>query len=135
MIVETIRLSQKAKEQLLRIKALTGLKQWNELSRWALCISLSDPTPPSRVAVPGDSSVEMTWKTFGGEAAEIYEALVQDRCICDGLGRNPRIVAEQFRLHLHRGIGMMASDKEMQSIANLLRHHAPKTRGVTAGGG
>ena len=125
MIVETIRLSQKAKEQLLRLKATTGLKQWNELSRWALCISLADPAPPSRVVVPGDSSVEMTWKTFGGEVAVIYEVLVRDRCICDGLGTDPRIVAEQFRLHLHRGIGMMASDKEMQSIANLLRHPMP----------
>ena len=35
MIVETIRLSQKAKEQLLRLKALTGLKQWNGASPMA----------------------------------------------------------------------------------------------------
>ncbi len=108
MIVETVRLSQKAKDQLLRLKAATGLKQWNELSRWALCVSLADPSPPSRVAVPSDSSVEMRWETFGGEAAEIFAALVRERCATSGIKADSKIVAEQFRLHLHRGIGMLA---------------------------
>ena len=120
MIVETIRLSQKAKEQLLRLKAATGLKQWNELSRWALCVSLADPSPPSRVAVPSDSSVEMSWKTFGGEAEEIYATMVRQRCAADGLSLDPKLTAEQFRLHLHRGIGMLAGMKNLRSIEGLI---------------
>ncbi len=120
MIVETVRLSQKAKDQLLRLKAATGLKQWNELSRWALCVSLADPTPPSRVAVPSDSSVEMRWETFGGEATEIYEVLVRERCALDGVGTGSKDVAEQFRLHLHRGIGVLAG-ASLSSINDLAR--------------
>ncbi len=121
MIVETVRVSQKAKDQLLRLKATTGLKQWNELSRWALCVSLADPTSPSRMAAPGDSSVEMRWDTFGGEVAEIYEALVRERCMADGVGTAQKVLAEQFRLHLHRGIGALAASGGTQSVASRMK--------------
>lgn len=113
-----IRLSQGAKEQLVQLKKTTGLTQWNELSRWALCCSLSDPSPPSRVAVVGDSSIEMTWRTFGGEIAELFQALVRERCKEDGLGVDASVVNEQVRLHLHRGIGMLAG-KKIRGIADL----------------
>lgn len=120
MIVETVRLSQKAKEQLIRLKGATGIKNWNVLCRWALCASLEDPTPPSPVSVPADSSVEMTWKVFGGEAAEVYAALVRERCVLDGVGTEGKLVAEQFRLHLHRGIGMLAGAGVLLSLPDLL---------------
>jgi DNA sulfur modification protein DndE len=119
MIVETVRLSQKAKEQLIRLKGATGIKNWNVLCRWALCMSLADPTPPSPVPVPADSSVEMTWKVFGGETAEVYAALVRERCMMDGLESEDKVVAEQFRLHLHRGIGMLLGQQSLESILRL----------------
>ncbi len=121
MIVETIRLSQKAKEQLIRLKGATGIKNWNVLSRWALCVSLADPARPSPVAVPADSSVEMSWKVFGGEAAEVYAALIRERCMVDGLGTESKLVAEQFRLHLHRGIGILTGTRQVHESAHLVR--------------
>lgn len=109
MIVKQIRLSNKAKEQLIRLKAKTGIQQWNILCRWALCLSLKEPTPPTDIEYPADSNVEMTWQVFGGEYQDIYEALIIQRCLDDGLGTDPNVLAKQFRLHLYRGIGRLAA--------------------------
>lgn len=120
MIVETVRLTKRARDHLIRLKSRTGIQQWNILSRWALCCSLADPTPPSAVAVSGEGAVEMDWKTFGGDAAEIYGALVRQRCLDDGLGTEAKVVREQFRLHLHRGVGMLAGLRSIDSVEDLV---------------
>lgn len=120
MSLETIRLSQRAKEQLTRAKRDTGIKNWNVLSRWALCLSLAEPSVPAPAKIPADSSVEMTWKVFGGADADLYLALVTQRCRNDGLGTDPETVAEQFRLHLHRGIGYLFGDPQLKSLTGLV---------------
>lgn len=120
MSLDTIRLSQRAKEQLSRCKRGTRIKNWNVLSRWALCLSLAEKSIPAPTKVPADSSVEMTWRVFGGADAEVYLALVTQRCHNDGLGTDPETVAEQFRLHLHRGIGYLFGDPQLKSLPGLL---------------
>ena len=120
MIVDHIRLSQKARDQLIKLKRKTGIKHWNVLCRWALCVSLSESTQPADVRVPADSSVEMSWRVFGGAYCGVYEALVRERCKRDGVPLDEEEVAKQFRLHLHRGISYLAADKEIRSIAALV---------------
>lgn len=120
MIVDNIRLSEKAKDQLIKLKRLTGIKNWNVLCRWALCASLAEESKPAMAKIPADSSVEMTWKVFGGRDQEVYAALVKARCIRDGLDTKPETLALQFRLHLHRGIGYLVGDKKLTSIEALL---------------
>lgn len=118
--IEHIRLSQQAKDQLLKLKRKTGIQHWNALCRWAFCLSLTESGIPSPAKIPADSSVEMTWKTFGGTYAEIYLALLKQRCQQDGLGTSDEVLASQFRLHLHRGIGYLAADRQLSSISALL---------------
>ena len=65
MVVEHIRLSQKAKDQLIKLKRNTGIEQWNVLCRWAFCLSLSEASAPRVTKIPSDSNVEMSWKVFG----------------------------------------------------------------------
>jgi len=120
MPIEQIRLSQAAKDQLLRLKRRTGIKNWNVLCRWGLCRSIAESTPPSPIAVPADSSVEMTWKTFGGAHADLYWALLRWRCHQDGLSLDEEVLQQQFRLHLHRGIAYLAGDKKLQQIEDLI---------------
>lgn len=120
MSLDLVRLSQRGKEQLTRSKRDTGIKNWNVLSRWALCLSLAEDSPPAPAKIPADSSVEMTWKTFGGPDADLYQALLIQRCVNDGLGADPDTVAEQFRLHLHRGIGYLFGDPQLKSLTGLL---------------
>lgn len=118
--IENIKLSQKAKEQLSTLKRHTGIKNWNILCRWGFCTSLREDSIPSDINVPADSSVEMTWRVFGGQYAGVYLALLKQRCHDDGLGTADDILARQFRLHLHRGIAYLAADKNNRSIADLV---------------
>lgn len=120
MIVRTIRLSQKAKEQLIRLKSRTGITTWNTLCRWALCVSLAEPSVPQNVENPADSNVEMDWKTFCGSYGSVIKAALQQRCYEDGLGSEPATIAKQFRLHLHRGISYLAGNKKLKKIDDLV---------------
>jgi DNA sulfur modification protein DndE len=121
MPLEHIKLSEKAKDQLVKLKRATGVQHWNVLCRWAFCTSLAEPTAPSPTKIPADSSVEMTWKVFGGAYEEIYLALLRQRCQADGLGTTDDVLSLQFRLHLHRGIGYLAAEKRLKTIADLVR--------------
>jgi len=120
MSIENIRLSQTGRDQLVQLKRLTGIKQWNILSRWGLCASLAEQSPPRPQPIPADSTVEMTWRTFGGPQDEIYRGLILDRYVKEG-DDSGLSEAEHFRLHLHRGIGYLAGDPRRKSIAGLLR--------------
>lgn len=121
MIVKQFTLSNVAKDKLSRLKGKTGIDQWNILCRWALCLSLREPTPPADYHIPGDSNVTLEWLTFAGEYHELYEALVIQRCLNDGLETDPTTVAKYFRLHLHRGIDYLAASHTVRGAADLLR--------------
>lgn len=124
MPIEHIRLSQQAREQLIRLKRWTGIQNWNTLCRWAFCISLAEPGIPPPTKNPTDSSVEMTWKVFGGTYQDVYLALLKERCHRDGLATNEDVLSTQFRLHLHRGIAYLAalvSDKQIKNISDLIK--------------
>ena len=120
MTIKQFRLSAQARDQLIRLKTRTGITQWNILCRWAFCLSMRQPTPPTPIEIPSDSNVEMTWQVFGGEAQELYLALLKERCERDGLGTSDDVLLRQFRLHLHRGIGHLATPHAIRSIADLV---------------
>lgn len=120
MKIRHFKLSGQAKEQLIRLKTRTGIDNWNTLCRWAFCLSLRETTPPTPIEVPGDSNVEMTWQVFGGEHAELYLALLIERMMIDKTEITERELSRQFRLHLHRGIGYLATPGYIQNIASLL---------------
>ena len=120
MSVEYVRLSQQAKDQLIKLKRVTGIQHWNDLCRWALCVSLAEKSVPPLSRIPANSNVEMSWKVFGGRYADLYAALLRERCIRDGLSVEPEVVSLQFRLHLHRGISYLAGNKELRKIDNLI---------------
>ena len=120
MSIKQIRLSAQGQEQLIRLKTRTGITQWNILCRWAFCLSLQQPTPPTPIEIPADSNVEMDWQVFGGEAHELYLALLKERCVLDGLELTDEVLARQFRLHLHRGIGYLATPHLIKSISDLV---------------
>jgi len=125
MSLEHIRLATQAKDQLIKLKRATGIKNWNVLCRWALCASLADKTPLIAKEINTDSSVEMSWKVFGGEYQAIYLALLKQRCKQDGCEISPQTLAQELKLHLHRGITILASDRTIRNIAGLLNRVQP----------
>ena len=120
MAIEHIHLSQQAKDQLVRLKRATGLTTWNTLCRWALCASLAEAGAPPPKKIPADSNVEMSWRVFAGTDGDVYLALLQERCIRDGLPTDPDSLAEQFRLHLHRGIAHLVANNRITGIDGLV---------------
>ncbi|MBI2480682.1 MAG: DNA sulfur modification protein DndE [Planctomycetia bacterium] len=121
MSIKQIRLSTQARDQLIRLKTRTGIGQWNILCRWAFCLSLAEPTPPTPIDIPADSNLEMSWHVFGGECHELYTAILTERYIGDGLETTPESLNRQFRLHLHRGISYLATPNRIRTIGDLVR--------------
>ncbi|MGW7314631.1 DNA sulfur modification protein DndE [Streptomyces sp. NPDC054865] len=120
MSLETVRLSQTAKDQLVWLKRNTGLTQWNELCRWALALSLRDSSTPLVKEVVTDSNVEMSWKTFTSPYGDVYLALLKQRCVMDGEELSDEAVARTLTVHLHRGIGYLHGRPDLRSIEQLV---------------
>lgn len=124
--VNNIRLSQTAKDQLIKLKRNTKIEQWNILCRWAFCRSLAELTIPSPTPIPSDSNVEISWQVFGGEIADFLIIALKQRCHNDNLSTDQETLARQFRLHLHRGIGYLASDQALKKIEDLIMYMTEK---------
>ncbi len=118
--IETVRISEKAKAQLIMLKRKTGIQNWNVLCRWAFCVSLNESSIPPTEKVQTDSSIEMTWKIFGGAHAEVYFALLMQRCKKDSFDLSTKTLNEQFKLHLHRGIAFLAANAKLTKVSILL---------------
>ena len=120
MSIETVRVSQRGKEQLVKLKRITGIRNWNTLCRWALTTSLADETVPLVKDVKTDSNIEMTWRTFGGPWADVYLAHVQLRAWQELEDTSDEAVEKTFLAHLHRGIGYLAANPDTNNIADFV---------------
>ncbi len=118
--LDRIRISQKAKDQLIRLKRYTKIEQWNILCRWAFCLSLADESKTSHTPIQEYSNVEMSWRIFGGELSDILIIALKQRCHNDGLETDKETLANQFRIHLHRGIGYLAGNPNIKKIEDLI---------------
>ncbi|MGJ5998866.1 DNA sulfur modification protein DndE [Pseudomonas aeruginosa] len=121
MIIRTLRLSERAKEQLIRLKRLTGFRNWNVLCRWALCTSLSDLSPVSQQKIITDSNVELSWAVLTGEWGEVYEQLLYERCELEKVEPSPEGLHDLLVRHVHRGIGMLGAETRDQGVNPLLQ--------------
>ena len=83
-------------------------------------MSLAEDSIPPVAKIPADSNIEMSWKVFGGSNHELYMGLLKERCLSDKLGTDPDTLAQQFRLHLHRGISYLAGNKKLRKIEDLI---------------
>ena len=118
MSIESIRLSESSKRQLISLKRRTGIGQWNILCRWAFCLSLSENRQTGTPSPGANSNIEMTWRTFAGRHAEIYQAIVRSSI------KSPQYCGTselEFVVgHIERGISRLSNMKEAGSIAGLL---------------
>lgn len=118
MIIETVRVSEKAKIQLLTLKRRTGIQNWNVLCRWALFASLAEKTIPPYENIVTDSSIEMSWKTFAGQFDDVIVAVVRQRAHQDKV--RALDIPDFFKLHLHRGIAYLLNRENLHSMYDLV---------------
>jgi len=118
--IESIRLSEKAKLQLITMKRRTGITNWNVICRWAFCLSMQEKSVPPDEVIPSDSSIEMSWRTFAGQADQVYLGMLLVRAERDGIPQEKAALAHYFRLHLHRGISYLTGVHGAEDLQGLL---------------
>lgn len=128
--IDSIRLSEKARLQLITMKRRTGITNWNVICRWAFCLSLQEPSIPPDEVIPSDSSVEMSWRTFTGQADQLYLGMLLLRAERDGVPTEKQALAHYFRLHLHRGISYLTGVHGAGDLQGLLVLSTPKVKGA-----
>ena len=106
-MIDNVKISEKAKNQLITLKRRTGIQNWNVLCRWAFCLSLREPTAPPNENIVTDSAVEMTWRTFTGGDEALYLALLIEKARVDKVNIDKVELNHYFKLHLHRGISYL----------------------------
>ncbi len=121
MIMRQIRLSNRAKERLSRLKGKTGIKNWNVLCRWAYCYSLKENTIPTPENIDADSNVEMSWYTFAGEYSDLYEALIIAWCKKMDIPTDNETMAKYIKMHIERGISYLSGTNFIRELDDLLR--------------
>lgn len=121
MIIRQIRLSNRAKERLSRLKGKTGIKNWNVLCRWAYCYSLKENTIPTPENIDADSNVEMSWYTFAGEYSDLYEALIIAWCKKMDIPTDNETMAKYIKMHIERGISYLSGTNFIRGLDDLLR--------------
>jgi len=107
--IDTIKLSEKQKQQLIRLKTKTGIENWNVLCRWALCMSLAEDTVPPVEDIPSDSNVEMSWRVFAGEYADVYLAILRFKYEKQKAHLGDVLFTEFLKIHLNRGVSYLSS--------------------------
>jgi DNA sulfur modification protein DndE len=118
--VERIRLGERSRYNLITIKRRTKIESYNIICRWAFCLSLAEPSIPSPFTRPIDSNLEIAWKTFGGDFSDVFILALKQRLKEDKLPLDEETIATQFLLHLNRGIGYLAGNKDIQRIEDLI---------------
>jgi DNA sulfur modification protein DndE len=114
--VETVRISSRGREILIKVKRKTGIERWNEICRLALCRSLANPSKPPKNSKVWDSAIEIEWKTFAGELGPDFAALIRLRAAKDKIDPTKKdLIADYFRAHLERGIASLQNTTGLES--------------------
>lgn len=115
-----VRLSEQARDQLIRLKRATGIKTWNVLCRWAFCVSLAEEETIGDAFDSNESAIEMRWDVFGGEYQHAYQAILADECHKSGQEVNDRNIGRLVRQHVQRGANLLANKYKITSIVDLI---------------
>lgn len=117
--VDNVKVSSRGRDTLVQAKRHTGLTQWNELLRWAFCLSLSNPEKP-KIMLKIDSGIDpVEWQTFAGENSQFFTGAFYLRANRDGISPNDsEALSNYFRAHIERGV---ASLRSLKSLGQLTR--------------
>lgn len=112
-MIERVKISAAAKQQLITLKRRTGIEHYNIICRHALCLSLENPSRPPVEAIAFVNGIEIDWKVFAGHAADTYLNMLAIRALQDNGATSADLVHQTLSLHLHRGLSYLASNSEI----------------------
>lgn len=119
MIVDRIRLTAMAKNQLISLKRKTGIEHYNALCRHAFCLSLANPSVPPNETLNFNGGIDIDWRTFTGGHEALYLNLLLQRMHIDNLSFDELSARKMLALHLHRGLSYLSSRKEDDLLLSL----------------
>lgn len=111
-MIDRLRLTPAAKNQLSALKRKTGIDHNNALCRHAFCLSLANPSQPPTERHNFVGGIEIDFRTFTGGYESLYINLLATRLSEDGLPVSPETLREALVLHVHRGLSYLASRRE-----------------------
>lgn len=114
--VETIRLGKQSRDQLVKIKRITGIENWNTVCRMAFAVSIREETSPPLEKASRDDGIELTWKIFAGDYSEIFASLLNSDLIKHRMANSALDLSGLLHAHLRRGLGFLASGSDIRSI-------------------
>lgn len=121
--VKRVILSEQGRNNVITIKRRTGLEGNNVIARLGYCYSLSVDSPPTPMLLNGPrSTMEMTWDTFAMGSGPPLILALKVYCRQHGIPTDELSFAEQFGMHVDRGVGYIAGDPRIQSIETLYQY-------------
>lgn len=120
-VIERVKLTANAKNQLISLKRRTGIEHNNVLCRHALCLSLANPSIPPEESFNFAGGLEIDWRTFTGGNEGIYHNVVITRLLRDQIQPTPNAIRQALILHVHRGLSYLVSRREEALLAELAR--------------
>ena len=110
-MIDVIKLSESAKNQLITIRKRTSCENWNIICRWGFLAAIKDSEKVTYENIVTDSNVEMTWRTFAGQYEKLYMALLIKELKKQGIEINKKNVNDYFKIYLHNGISILMNPK------------------------
>ena len=112
-MIERVKLSAAAKQQLTTLKRRTGIEHYNTICRHALALSLSNPAIAPVENFQFTNGLEIDWDVFAGDRGDTYLNLLIVRALQDVGKCSPEVVRQTLSSHLHRGLSYLASRKDI----------------------
>lgn len=106
-MIERIRFTSAARNQLVALKRRTGIEHYNVICRHALCISLATPSCPAAESYNFQNGIEMDFRVLTGGHEAIYLNLVRVRAVQDGVKQDDASIRDYLTRHLHRGLAYL----------------------------
>ena len=115
-IIDRVKISAAAKQQLSTLKKRTGIEHYNVICRHALCVSLANPSkvPDENIQLSG--GLEIDWRTFAGNADETILNLLIVRALIDESNNSTESIRRTLSAHIHRGLSYLTSNQNSMII-------------------
>ena len=101
-LIERVRLTAAAKQQLSTLKRRTGIEHYNVIGRHALCASLANKTKVPNEALQYSGGLEIDWKTFAGDSKATFPHILIMSSLADEGEVPPAAVRKTHHAHVHR---------------------------------
>ena len=108
-MIDRVRLTATAKNQLATLKRRLGVDHNNSICRHALCISLNNASLPPAESFNFNGGLEIDWRVLTGTNEDLYMNLICLRQIEGGGAYDEDSLRSAVTHHIHRGLSYMMS--------------------------